>query len=171
MCAILTDTDAQDGLGTAKRSSLSFSAFQEQKSKLAKRRGVHIGDGVLRLPGAPPPFRILEAVLSEGSGRFSPRKDGCAFSLNIQNMTSSTFFQRDISEEWAECRWKRSDPQAALNLDLCPLRKRDVAKKFFTIGYGSTEPRQLISILKENGVEAVVDVRLWPHRASMRSSP
>jgi hypothetical protein len=83
----------------------------------------------------------------------------------------NTFCQRDISEEWAERRWKRSDPQAALNLDLCPLRKRDVAKKFFTIGYGGTEPGQLISILKENGVEAVVDVRLWPHRASMGSYP
>ncbi len=82
-----------------------------------------------------------------------------------------TFCQRDISEEWAERRRKRSDPQAALNLDLCPLRKRDVAKKFFTIGYGGTEPGQLISILKENGVEAVVDVRLWPHRASMGSYP
>ncbi len=41
--------------------------------------------------------------------------------------------------------------------------------KFFTIGYGGTDPRQLIAALKENRIEAVIDVRLWPHRASMGS--
>jgi hypothetical protein len=49
------------------------------------------------------------------------------------------------------------------------LQKREVAMKFFTIGYGGTDPGQLIEILKENRVEAVIDVRLWPHRASMGS--
>ena len=41
--------------------------------------------------------------------------------------------------------------------------------KFFTIGYGGTDPGHLIKLLKEHGVEAVIDVRLWPHRASMGS--
>src|SRR5467141_765157 len=41
--------------------------------------------------------------------------------------------------------------------------------KFLTIGYGGTDPGELIGILKEHRVEAVIDVRLWPHRASMAS--
>jgi uncharacterized protein (DUF488 family) len=41
--------------------------------------------------------------------------------------------------------------------------------KFFTIGYGGTEPGQLVGILKEHLIEAVIDVRLWPHRATMGS--
>jgi uncharacterized protein (DUF488 family) len=41
--------------------------------------------------------------------------------------------------------------------------------KFFTIGYGGTEPEVLVQVLKQHAVEAVIDVRLWPHRASMGS--
>jgi len=47
--------------------------------------------------------------------------------------------------------------------------ERDIPRKFFTIGYGGLDPEQLISVLKEHHIEAVVDVRLWPHRASMGS--
>jgi uncharacterized protein (DUF488 family) len=41
--------------------------------------------------------------------------------------------------------------------------------KFFTIGYGGAEPEALVGILKGNSVKTMVDVRLWPHRASMGS--
>src|SRR5712691_2370229 len=47
--------------------------------------------------------------------------------------------------------------------------ERDIPRKFFTIGYGGLDPEQLISVLKEHHIEAVVDVRLWPQRASMGS--
>jgi uncharacterized protein (DUF488 family) len=41
--------------------------------------------------------------------------------------------------------------------------------KFFTIGYGGAEPEALVGILKGSSVKKVIDVRLWPHRASMGS--
>jgi uncharacterized protein YeaO (DUF488 family) len=80
---------------------------------------------------------------------------------------SCTVCQRDVSDEWSERRWAQSDAPALPNLESCPFVK--VAKKFFTIGYGGADPEALVRILKENGVKAVVDVRLWPHRASMGS--
>ena len=41
--------------------------------------------------------------------------------------------------------------------------------KFFTIGYGGAEPGQLIAVLKQHHIEAVVDVRLRPERSGMGS--
>src|SRR2546425_12349737 len=38
------------------------------------------------------------------------------------------------------------------------LSERENPRKFFTIGYGGLDPEQLISILKEQYIEAVVDV-------------
>jgi uncharacterized protein (DUF488 family) len=41
--------------------------------------------------------------------------------------------------------------------------------KFFTIGYGGAEPEALVGIFRGNSVKTVIDVQLWPHRASMGS--
>lgn len=77
--------------------------------------------------------------------------------------------QRDVSDEWTERKWGDSEPQASLKPHSCPLDRREAVKKFFTIGYGGTEPEVLVEVLKQHGIEAVVDVRLWPHRSNMGS--
>jgi len=41
--------------------------------------------------------------------------------------------------------------------------------KVFTIGYGGRHPQEFITILKENGVITLVDVRLLPERSSFGS--
>src|SRR3569833_921643 len=41
--------------------------------------------------------------------------------------------------------------------------------RVFTIGYGGLEPSVLLSALKEWSVRSVVDIRIWPIRASMGS--
>jgi uncharacterized protein (DUF488 family) len=41
--------------------------------------------------------------------------------------------------------------------------------RLFTIGYGELGPSVLVSALKERSVQFVVDIRIWPIRASMGS--
>jgi uncharacterized protein (DUF488 family) len=41
--------------------------------------------------------------------------------------------------------------------------------KIFTIGYGGLGPSAFVQVLKEHSVESVVDIRIWPIRASMGS--
>src|SRR5207302_2042229 len=69
-------------------------------------------------------------------------------------------------------RWERWRVKKRIAEALGIMRKsseREMPRKFFTIGYGGLDPEQLISVLKEHHIEAVVDVRLWPHRPSMGS--
>jgi hypothetical protein len=37
----------------------------------------------------------------------------------------------------------------------------------FTVGYGGRKPDELVDLLRDNGVRALVDVRVRPDRASM----
>lgn len=41
--------------------------------------------------------------------------------------------------------------------------------KVFTIGYGGLGPSALVAALREHSVKSVVDIRIWPIRASMGS--
>ncbi|NEP56502.1 MAG: DUF488 domain-containing protein [Symploca sp. SIO2G7] len=41
--------------------------------------------------------------------------------------------------------------------------------KFFTIGYGGRKPEELLQLLSDNSVKAIVDVRLRPDKAHMGS--
>jgi hypothetical protein len=77
---------------------------------------------------------------------------------------------RDVSDEWLERHpWGQSETPAVPKLDLCPLNAAQSESRFFTLGYGGTPPEKFISLLQEHQVQAVADVRLWPHRASMGS--
>ena len=39
--------------------------------------------------------------------------------------------------------------------------------KIFTIGYGGRNPQEFLRLLRKNGINAIVDVRLLPNRACM----
>jgi uncharacterized protein (DUF488 family) len=41
--------------------------------------------------------------------------------------------------------------------------------RIFTIGYGGLEPSSLLAAMTEHSVRSIVDVRIWPIRASMGS--
>ena len=41
--------------------------------------------------------------------------------------------------------------------------------EFYTIGYGGRKPQEFLSLLKQKGVKAIIDVRLRPDRASRGS--
>lgn len=44
-----------------------------------------------------------------------------------------------------------------------------VAQRMFTIGYGGLWPSQFVQLMEEHAIKSVVDIRIWPIRASMGS--
>src|SRR6184192_2258036 len=76
------------GHGTTKRSSPPSLSVGENRSGKARLPGVHIGNGVRRPAEAPPPFRVPEAVPSEGSEHPCREPSECASARSIRNTTS-----------------------------------------------------------------------------------
>src|SRR6267142_6478196 len=82
------------------RSSSSSSASGEHRSGQVRPRGVRIDGGVRPLQETPPPFRVLEAVPSEGSAHLSPRKGACDSARTSGQSNTHSTESREIRYPW-----------------------------------------------------------------------